>query len=414
MKILFILYGDLLTNTANPIALFTKELKKLGHECVIAIPSGIENKPSLDVTSFTTVLYSDIFKRKGEVFSGELKADIIHACTPRIGVVNFLRQYLSKWPTPLIFYLEDNEFGIAASYLDSDENTLYSMSNSELNLRIPEMLSHPFEHEFYLSLADLIIVIQEKLNILAPATVEKRTVSWGVDQSVFNPNVVPSERWRAICNIQRTDNVIVYHGGLNGITRGPIRDLCQAVQLINQTGVSCKLLRTGPNNINFWDDLEPNSRKYIKELGLINRDELPSVLALANIFVQPGRINDFEDLRLPSKLPEFFSMGKPVILPKVNISNLLKNNIDAIIIDTGQPIEIAHACLNLFKHPKISMQLGMQARKFAELHFDIETQTIKLLSAYELAIANFNLLETKFLWDQINSGDVCEAALKKN
>ena len=49
--------------------------------------------------------------------------------------------------------------------------------------------------------------------------------------------------------------------------------------------------------------------------------EIPGYLALADAFVQPGAPDDFNRYRLPSKLPEFLAMGRPVILPHCNIGN---------------------------------------------------------------------------------------------
>jgi hypothetical protein len=190
-------------------------------------------------------------------------------------------------------------------------------------------------------------------------------------------------------------------------------DLCLAIELINDAGVECKLIRTGPNAINFWDKLGPNARDYILELGVVPKQELPSILALADVFVQPGRIDEFEDLRLPSKLPEFLSMGKPVILPDVNIAELFCNNENAIILSTGDPREIANACLSIFgDHPK-SIKLAKGAREFAQKEFNILQQAIKLEAAYQDAIRIFNLDRTRALWKSVQDNGVVDAALMR-
>jgi hypothetical protein len=44
------------------------------------------------------------------------------------------------------------------------------------------------------------------------------------------------------------------------------------------------------------------------------------LLALADLLVQPGKPDAFNDYRFPSKLPEFLSVGRPVILPDTNIA----------------------------------------------------------------------------------------------
>ena len=57
------------------------------------------------------------------------------------------------------------------------------------------------------------------------------------------------------------------------------------------------------------------------ELGAVGWREIPGYLALADAFVQPGGPDDFNRYRLPSKLPEFLAMGRPVMLPHCNIGH---------------------------------------------------------------------------------------------
>ena len=57
------------------------------------------------------------------------------------------------------------------------------------------------------------------------------------------------------------------------------------------------------------------------ELGAVGWREIPGYLALADAFVQPGAADDFNRYRLPSKLPEFLAMGRPVVLPDCNIGH---------------------------------------------------------------------------------------------
>ena len=62
-------------------------------------------------------------------------------------------------------------------------------------------------------------------------------------------------------------------------------------------------------------------REGVLELGSVGWREIPGYLALADAFVQPGAADDFNRYRLPSKLPEFLAMGRPVVLPDCNIGH---------------------------------------------------------------------------------------------
>ena len=46
---------------------------------------------------------------------------------------------------------------------------------------------------------------------------------------------------------------------------------------------------------------------------------MPEILAAADVLVQPGIPGGFNDQRVPSKLLEYFAMGRPVVLPKTNL-----------------------------------------------------------------------------------------------
>lgn len=406
MNILFVLYGDMCTNTAGPILLFARELQKLGHECVIAIPSGQESSDE----SIKSLLYKDILQREGRIFSNNAHADVVHACTPRIGVVEFLIPLLSRWPTALIIYLEDNEDWIARKYLGIEEIET-KLTSAQLNEVLPKMLSNPNEYPYVIALANLVILIQGNLSIEVPRFKPTRVIPWGVDQSIFHPDVTPSFKRVELLRYKKTHKLIVYHGGLNGFTYTPILDLCHAIEIINNSGTPCKLIRTGNNPINFWDQLPPNAKEYILEIGVVDREELPEILALADLYVQPGRIDPFEELRLPSKLLEFFSMGKPVIMPNVGIANILEDQVHAVLLKHGDPFEIAEACLSVFKNEAYSRALGANARIFAQKYFNLAAQTIKLEGAYKDAITLFNPLETKDLWLRLSSSGPEEAAL---
>jgi glycosyltransferase involved in cell wall biosynthesis len=278
--------------------------------------------------------------------------------------------------------------------------------------KIPSALSNPFEYPYILALANLVILIQEKLQCEVPLFIPTKVIPWGVDQTLFHPSVPKESKWRELFEIKETEKVIVYHGGLNGFTRPAMMDLCKAVELINLAGVPCKLIRTGVNPINFWDELNPGANKWIIEAGVVGKDELPSILSLADIYVQPGRINPFEDLRLPSKLPEFLAMGKPVILPNVNIAHLFQDGVNAVLLQTGEPQEIAEKCLLLFNDEKNCESLGLGARQFAQDHFEIGKQVMGLISAYKDAISFFNPEQTKNLWATLKTEGAMGAALK--
>jgi len=387
MNILFLLYGDFSTNTSIQISTFANELSLLGHDCVIAIPSNsteFDNGKNL----YKSYLFDEVFKLGGKVFKNGGRVDILHACTPRNVVAKFINSYLSNWPTPLALHLEDDELSITSNFLGINKDELAQLSAEHLNL-LPDNFTKPHEFIDLIKMADLVLLVQEKLEILVPPSIPYKSIYWGVDTNLFSPVIIPSRKWKDFLEIEEGEKIIVYHGGINSMNSYAIHDLCHAIQLINEQGFKCRLIRTGPNSLTSYIKSEAISKSYIIDLGVINREEIPSVLALADVYVQPGRINSFEDLRLPSKMMEFFSMGGPVIVSAVNIANKIKDDIDAIVLSTGSPEQIAKACIRLFSDPDLSAKLGLASRNFALKNFDIKRQAVSLVGAYLDTIANF-------------------------
>jgi glycosyltransferase involved in cell wall biosynthesis len=101
------------------------------------------------------------------------------------------------------------------------------------------------------------------------------------------------------------------------------------------------------------------------ELGPIPWRDIPAYLAVADAYVQPGPPDDFNRYRLPSKLPEFLAMGRPVILPHCNIGNDLVHGENALLLEQGNAMEIVAHIEKLIADRELAARLGAGARRFA-------------------------------------------------
>jgi hypothetical protein len=79
MNILFVLYGDLTSNSANPLGLYARALSERGHDCVVAIPSDSGEADAALAQSLKLVLYADLLAQPQHVFANGRGADV---CTP--------------------------------------------------------------------------------------------------------------------------------------------------------------------------------------------------------------------------------------------------------------------------------------------------------------------------------------------
>lgn len=392
MNVLFALYGDLGTNSAIPMALHARELQRRGHQCVAALPSGVEAARALADRPLDVFSHAEVLANPRKVFRDGRAADIVHAWTPRENVRRFVTAYMVGQPTPWLVYLEDNEAWIAQAALSMvglREDVLLQHSEDVITAWTASGLPHPLRFASFIGLADGAAVIQPKLSRDVPPWVGCTTVMPGVDLAMFAPREVDPHTRRRF-GVADDERVIVYPGGLNDFTRPGLEALARAVGLINAQGTPCRLLRSGPVALDFLDRLPAHAVAAITDVGTLPRAELPQLLSLADVFVQPGKPDAFEDLRLPGKLPELFAMGRPVVLPRTNIAEMLADGVDAVFHDSGSAEEIAEKCLALFADRERADRIGLAGRRFAETHFDPAVQASRLEAAYRAAIEAFD------------------------
>ncbi len=126
-----------------------------------------------------------------------------------------------------------------------------------------------------------------------------------------------------------------------------------AVKLLQRRGRPVQLVRLGDTE---FGGVDPRAfgalRDGVFELGPIPWREIPGYLALADAFVQPGAPDDFNRYRLPSKLPEFLAMGRPVILPHCNIGHDLTHGENALLLEEGNAAGDRHARRRAARRPR--------------------------------------------------------------
>lgn len=396
MNVLFALYGGAGSNSFAPALQHAIELSRRGHRCAVAVPEG-ENEVSGGVR---TLPYADALDDPGAVFGDPGAADVILGWTPREVVRRFVTIHQARRPTPWVMYLEDNEDWIARQALSMvglHEGILLQHSDEVISTWTPAGLSHVLHYRDFIGLADGAVVIQDKLRADVPPWVPCSTVHPGVDLEAFRP-MAPDSALRERLGLAPGERVLAYPGGLNDFTRPGLEALCRAVHLINESGTPCRLVRTGPVALDFLDRLPAGAASHVLDLGVVARGELPALLALADVLVQPGRRDAFDDLRLPGKLPEFFASGRPVVLPAANIAELLRDGEEAVLLEEGSPEEIADKCLALFADPARARRIGEGGRRFAERHFDPASQSAKLEAALRRAVEGFDPARARALW----------------
>ena len=381
MNILFVNYGDFTTNSLNHIAGFARQLGVLGHACAVAVPEGKDTLAVIPDPSFIAVTYAEALG-KPNLFPGNGPADIVHAWTPREGVRKFVLAYQRKAHARLVTHLEDNEEFLLAAWLKMPVESVRDLAEVEIARDVASTLAHPRRYRQFLRTADGITAIVEPLRQLVPPGMPSILLEPGVDFSRYHPQK-PDPAYRREIGLKPEEKVLVFTGSNTFANEPEMLELYEAVALLNEQGFPTRLVRTGHSTPQFEASLPPRILAFVKNLGFIPKDRLPGLLALADVLVQPGKPGAFNDLRLPSKLPEFLSVGRPVVLPASNIGLEVRNGIDAVLLRTGGAAEIAEACRRVFADPAWAESLGKNAVTFARRRFDLSHNARRLADFYD-------------------------------
>ena len=377
MKVLFVNYHHLDSNSGIHIFNLANQLTQLGVECTVCVPNQKETVAALGKPSFETLNIADLRRNKSRRMF-----DLIHFWTPREVVRKMAEELLEMYSCPYLVHLEDNEEFLIQAYKGLSPRVLRRFPSSLLDLIIPSYISHPTRYKRFLAEANGITVITDALQNLFPVDIPSEIIWAGYQDDLEWRMPTDSELKRRL-GITHSDFVVVYTGNVHAANLKEVASLYEAVALTRLRGYSVKLVRTGLNQIRFpGASLNAAKNDYCIDLGRVPRNQLPSILSIADVLVQPGMPGPFNDYRFPSKLPEYLASGKPVVLPKTNIGQHLKDNEECLLLEKGDALDIAKKLEILFSDEILRNKIGSGGRKFAERHLNWNRIARKLHSFY--------------------------------
>ena len=382
MNILFVNYGDFTSNSLNHIGAFANRLTLLGHACVVAVP---ENPRTISVVPsplFTPTTFSRALEPE-PLFPDRRPADLVHAWTPRENVREFTLSYLRQNPAAaLIIHLEDNEVFLMESFAHEPIEKLQSLSDEELHARLTPRLSHPVRFKNFLRVAHAATYITDRLRAFIPTGKPAHYLLPGIDPTLYQPQH-SDPALRQNLGVKPGEKLLVFTGSTTFANLADVRALLLSVRLLNERGTPCKLIRTGINPPQLERELAAIAAGHVIDLGFVEKSQLAPLLSLADVLVQPGAADAFNDYRLPSKIPEFLSVGRPVIIPRANLGREMEDGRHALLLENGTADEIVEKCLRVFGDDSLAQRLSEGALEFARAHFNLEKNTGQLLAFYE-------------------------------
>jgi glycosyltransferase involved in cell wall biosynthesis len=365
MRIVLISHTNFLGNSAMHVFSMAEALMEIGHDPVVLVPDSPETVERYRPPTFPIRLYEEAlcdnhlpFKTKGEV-------QLLHAWSPREHVRKITTALSRKFGCPYCVHMEDNEEQIVRDELKGMSlEELRSLPDCYLDILTDPYRSHPVRYQNFLGNAAGYTCLIEPLLRFKPANVPG-VVFWPGFDPGFDRLPKDARASRMKYGLSEEELVVLYCGNSHYSIVRDLRNLYLAVALLRLRGLNIRLLRTGFDHAPL--DLPSDSlREQISlELGFLDREEIPTLLGLSDILVQPGRSDAFNDYRFPSKLTEYLVSGKPVILPNSNIGRELTDNFHALKLEHGTVRELSAKMEILANDPQLRMKLGSNSRSFA-------------------------------------------------
>lgn len=362
-NILFVSPQKLDSNTGYHIQWYAKALAEQGAKCVIAVPQQT-SAMSIAAEGLTIVGYEQVINDGAvNAFRNGRSVDVLYAWTPRERVRRFSQSVVDATGCRLLIHFEDNEEYLTECSTGMSLTDLLHLSDVELDKAVPIDRYHPRRGKQFIEQAEGLSYLIDTLKRFNTRGVPDQVIRAPVDESLFFQRPI-NYGYRRKLGIDDSDCVLVYAGNVHDANLEEVTDLYEAVSLLNQMGISTTLIRTGTNDQKAQVKLD--SYSGVINLGWVDRDEVPDVLACADVFVQPGTPGPFNDERVPSKLPEFFAIGRPVMLPLSNLGLMVEDGKDALILEEATPEKIKISVERVFKDKELFEQLRRHSRMFYE------------------------------------------------
>jgi glycosyltransferase involved in cell wall biosynthesis/SAM-dependent methyltransferase len=385
MNVVFVNYHDFTSNSAIHISNLANELSGSGAGCAVVVPGDPATVELLGEHRYLALDYRAA-GNGGLRFPDGKGPTLVHAWTPREGVRLLTEQLAGRYGCPYFVHLEDNEDVVTAERLGLTVAELHAAPRAELDASVAGALSHPTRMRRFLGSASGITAIVDRLLEFQPDGVPAEVVWPAFEPEIFTPDPGEPELRRRL-GIADGDAVIVYPGNAHSSNAAEVRSLYLAVAAVNRAGRRLKLVRLGRDFVRLFEPELAEIRRHVVHVPLQPRAEVGRYLRLADVLVQPGRVDAFNEYRFPSKLPEFLATGRPVVLPAANVGRFLEDGRECVLLEHGDALEIAAVVERLLDDDVLRATLGRGARAFAERSFSWEASAVKLRSFYDRVLS---------------------------
>lgn len=386
MKIAFVSYGRFDRNGGGHVTGFANRLAALGHRVAVFADGPPESASDFGPVAFQPLPRAALIDDAAAAlaFDGHPPdpADtILHGWTPREAVRHALAAARRVGRFSTLLHLEEDERIRTAAHLGRPWAELEAMPPRALDAVLTSALAHPHRLTAMLAAADGLTAVVPPL--FGFASGPRHLLPPGCDPAAPRPTSSARAALLKRLDAPAQAKLIVYPGDRHPANGHEVMSLYVAVEVLRRRGWPVVLVRTGEDLGGAADVAYASLRGRVsRELGRVSRAETLALISAADLLIQPGPPDAFNRCRLPSKLPEFFAAGRPVILPAANLGLLVKDGVEALISQRGDGSDLAVLAEALLRDPEGAEVIGEAGRRFAVKRLDWETAVRGLEAFY--------------------------------
>jgi glycosyltransferase involved in cell wall biosynthesis len=387
LSVVLVSYMDLTGPGVMHLYHFAHELVRLGHRVCVLLngdPATVRLMAEPPAFPVVPLLWQD--GRLAPPTAAAVvafKPQIVHAWTPRNAPAHAALEVAQRTGAHIVIHYEDDEDYLYRRYAPRD--LLHDRDMALRSLVQPELWA--WQHPLVSTAANQ---FARAFTAICKPYVARLQRTWakpvhllypGVDLQRFHPEAAPVDRARYGL---AGKTVVLYSGSLAPVHGFEL--MLEGFARVAPRRPEAMLVHIGRNLM--ADELAIEVRRLglagrVLFLGPVEHHAIHHHLALGDVLVQSGAPGDFNEYRLPSKLPEYFAMGRAVVTFAAGIGREFTDGVDVLKTHTGDPAELAERVETVLADADLRARLGQGARRRAEELFSWPRNAAGLSDFYQ-------------------------------
>jgi glycosyltransferase involved in cell wall biosynthesis len=220
--------------------------------------------------------------------------------------------------------------------------------------------------------ADTVIVVSDgfRANLIGrgvPAA-KVHTIRNGVAPSEFDPDLPADSRLRAVLGARPGDCLVLY-AGTHGISQG-LTSVADAAARLAGKAIRFAFVGEGADKQRLLHRVAELGLNNVTLLPSVPHEEVPALLAAADVCLVPLRDVPLFSAFIPSKMFEYLAAGKPVVGAVAGEAAQILREAGAWVVPPEDGMALAAAIRTLAGDLQRRQAMGRQGRRYVEEYFD--------------------------------------------